>query len=120
MSVLDIILVKAVKSSSLSSIINNGCVMFSFIKKLLQSKVKSRAFGVYRFYPDFATVTFDGAEYCYQAFCERGIAVRLLDDKSGLRFGLPGEEHDWVRLEQALQSIMSTVHPLYFESGEPA
>jgi cobalamin biosynthetic protein CobC len=34
----------------------------------------------------------------------RGILLRLFTHNSSLRFGLPAEEADWDRLEQALQA----------------
>ncbi|WP_068829901.1 threonine-phosphate decarboxylase CobD [Pseudomonas sp. BMS12] len=38
---------------------------------------------------------------------QRGILVRLINAPSGLRFGLPGDETGWARLEQALKEYRS-------------
>lgn len=41
-----------------------------------------------------------------QAFlAQRGILVRLFEHASSLRFGLPGDEAAWLRLEQALEAL---------------
>jgi cobalamin biosynthesis protein CobC len=40
-----------------------------------------------------------------EAFAQRGILLRRFDDPAALRFGLPGEEADWQRLEAALKEI---------------
>lgn len=42
------------------------------------------------------------AESLYHFMARRGILLRLFTHNSSLRFGLPAEEADWVRLEQAL------------------
>lgn len=42
------------------------------------------------------------AEALYHFMARRGILLRLFTHNSSLRFGLPAEEADWVRLEQAL------------------
>lgn len=43
------------------------------------------------------------AESLYHFMARRGILLRLFTHNSSLRFGLPAEEADWDRLEQALQ-----------------
>jgi cobalamin biosynthetic protein CobC len=49
--------------------------------------------------PDAATI--------HGALARRGILVRLFEDPPGLRFGLPGSEAAWARLENALAEIMA-------------
>lgn len=44
------------------------------------------------------------AESLYHFMARRGILLRLFTHNSSLRFGLPAEEADWDRLEQALQA----------------
>ncbi len=64
-------------------------------------------------YPDFSitgtdlfkTVMFDNAFFVYQQLAKQGILVRLLDNKQGLRFALPGNEQQWQQLTQALNKI---------------
>ena len=43
------------------------------------------------------------AEELYEFMARRGILLRLFTHNSSLRFGLPGEEADWVRLSQAFE-----------------
>ncbi|MBL8258655.1 MAG: threonine-phosphate decarboxylase [Candidatus Competibacteraceae bacterium] len=45
------------------------------------------------------------ARFWRDALARRGILVRRFDEPSGLRFGLPGTEADWRRLEGALTAI---------------
>lgn len=42
------------------------------------------------------------AEQLHEFMAQRGILLRLFAHDSSLRFGLPGTDADWVRLEQAL------------------
>lgn len=57
----------------------------------------------------FKTVFIKDAEAVHKALCHKGILVRLLDDKSGLRFGLPQDTaRNWTRLDMALASISDT------------
>ncbi|ROL66795.1 threonine-phosphate decarboxylase [Pseudomonas protegens] len=44
------------------------------------------------------------AERLYQFMARRGILLRLFAHNSSLRFGLPADDADWARLEQALQA----------------
>lgn len=41
----------------------------------------------------------------YQELARRGILVRLFDQPPSLRFGLPGTEAEWLRLQTALEEI---------------
>jgi len=50
------------------------------------------------------------AETLYEFMARRGILLRLFTQNSSLRFGLPADEADWLRLEQALLAF----------AGEPA
>ena len=42
----------------------------------------------------------------FEAFARRGVLVRAFPGCEGLRFGLPGSEADWEKLETVLQEIM--------------
>ena len=44
----------------------------------------------------------DHAEQLHEFMAQRGILLRLFVHDSSLRFGLPGTDADWLRLEQAL------------------
>ncbi|MFS2095857.1 threonine-phosphate decarboxylase CobD [Pseudomonas sp. Pseusp11] len=46
----------------------------------------------------------DRAEALHEFMARRGILLRLFTHNSSLRFGLPADETDWSRLEQALQT----------------
>lgn len=48
------------------------------------------------------------AEYLYEFMAQRGILLRLFSHNSSLRFGLPGTEAHWLRLEQALSAYPQT------------
>jgi cobalamin biosynthetic protein CobC len=45
------------------------------------------------------------AEFWQDALAQRGILVRRFADPPGLRFGLPGSEPAWRRLEMALAGV---------------
>ena len=47
------------------------------------------------------------AAFVHEQLARRGILTRIFDQPSGLRFGLPGGEAEWNRLEQALTEIGS-------------
>lgn len=54
----------------------------------------------------FRLVRSDRAGEIFQALGEAGILVRAFDERPrDLRFGLPGQEEDWVRLAAALESF---------------
>lgn len=53
----------------------------------------------------FQWVPHSAASTLYKALARRGILVRLLGSPAALRFGLPGSEQAWSRLEQALVEI---------------
>ncbi len=53
----------------------------------------------------FATLFIEQANAIEQACAERGILVRRFDQPAALRFGLPGSEAQWQRLEQCLKEI---------------
>ena len=46
-----------------------------------------------------------GAKYWFEGLASQGIAVRLLDEEDGLRFGLPGAPKEWKRFEVALTEL---------------
>lgn len=50
----------------------------------------------------FQWVKFARAAECFEALARAGILVRLFQEPASLRFGLPGNEADWRRLERAL------------------
>ncbi len=50
------------------------------------------------------------AEQLYEFMARRGILLRLFSQNSSMRFGLPANEADWLRLEQALRA---------FDEGQP-
>jgi cobalamin biosynthetic protein CobC len=45
------------------------------------------------------------AEGLHEFMAQRGILLRLFAHNSSVRFGLPADEADWLRLEQALQAF---------------
>ena len=45
------------------------------------------------------------AEQLHEFMARRGILLRLFNQNSSLRFGLPANEADWLRLEQALRAF---------------
>jgi cobalamin biosynthetic protein CobC len=50
------------------------------------------------------------AELLHDFMARRGILLRLFIHNSSLRFGLPGDEADWARLESALDAFAKE-HP---------
>jgi cobalamin biosynthetic protein CobC len=44
------------------------------------------------------------AEHLHEFMAQRGILLRLFTHNSSLRFGLPADEADWLRLEQAFEA----------------
>jgi cobalamin biosynthetic protein CobC len=51
------------------------------------------------------------ASAVHQSLARRGILVRRFDAPSSLRFGLPGEEAEWRRLEEAVSDTVSRRSP---------
>jgi len=49
----------------------------------------------------------DVAEQLWQALAQRGILLRRFTEPAALRFGLPGEESQWRRLEQVLDEALT-------------
>lgn len=47
----------------------------------------------------------------FDSFARRGILIRALPQAGGVRFGLPGPEHDWARLEMALDDLTTEARP---------
>ncbi len=54
----------------------------------------------------FSTVFSSRAEELYELLARQGILTRLLDDRSGVRFGLPGNDQHFQRLNQILSDIL--------------
>lgn len=73
----------------------------------------------------FQWVQTDNAPVLATRLAEQGIMVRHFETPPALRFGLPGDEQEWKRLEQALQSVtdcamarQEDLHlPTVFENG---
>lgn len=53
----------------------------------------------------FQLVKTDHAEAVHHQLAEQGILTRLFDEPASLRFGLPGLESDWQRLQTALEML---------------
>lgn len=52
----------------------------------------------------FQWLTTSHAEQLHEFMARRGILLRIFTHNSSLRFGLPGDEADWLRLEQAFEA----------------
>ncbi len=50
------------------------------------------------------------ARHIHTALCEQGILTRYFEHTTSVRFGLPGTDPDWQRLETALRSLRF-IHP---------
>lgn len=50
------------------------------------------------------------AQHLHEAMARQGVLTRLFIESSSLRFGLPGNEADWTRLEAALSGV-TVQHP---------
>ena len=71
------------------------------------------------FYPSGSTALFqwvktDQAQWLYNTLATQGILVRYYQETPSLRFGLPGSEADWLRLECAL--ISAVKQPIFRRS----
>lgn len=53
----------------------------------------------------FQLVHTPGAEEIYQRFARQGVLIRLFPELSAIRFGLPGIEQEWQRLEAVLAEL---------------
>lgn len=56
----------------------------------------------------FQYVVTNKADAIHQALAQQGIFTRLFSQPEALRFGLPGSEEEWQRLQQALEHVLST------------
>ncbi|BES71554.1 threonine-phosphate decarboxylase CobD [Marinobacter nanhaiticus D15-8W] len=56
----------------------------------------------------FRYVDVANAHAIADGLAEQGILVRRFDNPAALRFGLPGAERDWARLESALASLLGS------------
>lgn len=54
----------------------------------------------------FQWLMIEHAEALHEFMARRGILLRLFAHNSSVRFGLPADEADWLRLEQALQAFV--------------
>ncbi|MFJ3374715.1 threonine-phosphate decarboxylase CobD [Pseudomonas sp. NPDC086112] len=54
----------------------------------------------------FQWLIIECAEALHEFMARRGILLRLFTHNSSLRFGLPADEADWLRLEQALEAYV--------------
>jgi len=60
------------------------------------------------------------AAYWHEALAQRAILTRLFDQPASLRFGLPGGEDEWRRLESALAEVASAeAAPAQAETARP-
>ncbi len=69
------------------------------LKQLLKSCI-GLSVGTYL----FQTVYKENSKFLYEYLLQNGIYARLLDSENGIRFGLPKEEWQWLRLEQVLSA----------------
>ena len=53
----------------------------------------------------FSCVMTSNACTLHDFLCKQGVFTRLLDEKNGIRFGLPNTENDWSRLKQVLNKV---------------
>lgn len=60
--------------------------------------------------PLFQLVLAEQPQQLHDFLARRGILVRLIQAASGLRFGLPGDESGWLRLQHALQEYRAWPH----------
>lgn len=75
----------------------------------LASARLERLLGLHDFAPQGGCALFQwlitaDAERLYEFMAHRGILLRLFAHNSSVRFGLPADEADWLRLEQALEA----------------
>lgn len=59
----------------------------------------------------FQTVVLADAAQIHQQLCTHGVLIRLCDQQDALRFGLPGSETQWQKLQAALSAVSGL--PLY-------
>lgn len=57
--------------------------------------------------------------YLFDAFARRGILIRAFPQFGGVRFGLPGPDHEWQALEATLRDIMTEARPRVLETSGP-
>lgn len=53
----------------------------------------------------FQTQSHPDAVSLFEQFAQQAILTRLLDNQTGIRFGLPGNQSEWDRLEKAIKNI---------------
>lgn len=59
----------------------------------------------------FQWIEDERAAHLYEFLAQRGILTRLFKDPASIRFGLPRQEADWERLEQALKEFAQIAQP---------
>lgn len=57
----------------------------------------------------FQCVYLPQAPLWYERLCQHGILTRLTDERDALRFGLPADEKQWVRLTDVLQTVLAEI-----------
>ena len=57
----------------------------------------------------FVDIGLPRAAYLHEALARQSILTRLFSEPSSLRFGLPGDEAEWTRLDTALADL-ATLH----------
>ncbi len=90
------------QSETRERLYKNSCRLQGILETSLGRKVVGPAL--------FKTVFVEYAEKLYNFLCQQGILIRLLDDKTGVRLGLPLDEPEsWTRLESALCDFAENV-----------
>jgi cobalamin biosynthetic protein CobC len=57
----------------------------------------------------FRYIAIDKAHATADDLASKGILVRVFDQPSALRFGLPGAEREWLKLERAFAQLANVV-----------
>ncbi|RTR37587.1 threonine-phosphate decarboxylase [Shewanella canadensis] len=57
----------------------------------------------------FQCVYLPQAPLWFERLCQHGILTRLTDERDALRFGLPADEKQWVRLTDVLQTVLAEI-----------
>lgn len=57
----------------------------------------------------FQCVYLPQAPQWYERLCQHGILTRLTDERDALRFGLPADVKQWVRLTDVLQTVLAEI-----------
>jgi len=57
----------------------------------------------------FQCVYLPRAPVWYERLCKHGILTRLTDERDALRFGLPADEKQWLRLTHVVQTVLAEI-----------